>query len=59
METFWLNFFGVLAIAGLIAFFAKEGWRKFAFFGSLWALVACTIIGWVVFVIAHFISKAW
>jgi hypothetical protein len=60
MNAVMLDLVAIIAISGLVAFLvADTGVRAFAFFGTLWALVSISAIGWIIFVVAHFIHKFW
>lgn len=60
MEALFLNVCAIISISSLVAyFFAEVGDRAVYFIMTLWTLVAFSIVGWIIFVIVHFLGKVW
>lgn len=54
-----LNVVAILIATTLGGFLGKEDYRLFAAWGTFCLTVDLSIIGWVVYVAAHFIGKYW
>lgn len=58
-EAITLNLVGIFLAAALAGFFWTAGERSFGFWWTGWVGFCLSIVGWSIFVAAHFILKYW